>query len=105
MTHEFYWSCENALHERFYRWAVAWSLNGNVSAHRSALKKHLAFEYYSSSLKQESYKGIKLLIDLLALYRSDPNGRSIHQESSTFSHDCNKDTRLRDDFECYTVYY
>ena len=27
---------------------VAWSLNGNAAAHRSALKKCLAFEYQSS---------------------------------------------------------
>ena len=42
----FYRSSENALHcMSVYRWAVALSLNGDAAAHRSALKKCLAFEY------------------------------------------------------------
>ena len=37
----------------FYLWAVAWSLNGNAVAHRSALKKCLAFEFESSLTRVE----------------------------------------------------
>ena len=41
----FYWSSENALHERFIASNGVWDWMKNATAHRKAIKKMLGFEY------------------------------------------------------------